>query len=150
MAGLSNIERTDLEMLHIIKKACGQEEYTSAVQIAAELGIFATDDDPRGARRVVPRLSWMKRYGMLFTVDPQNVNRDSKDGKLWGITAAGSRLMEGRLRKNLADAIEADDPGSHLLMMRKLSQRTIVNGDQTTAAAVRREYLHHNAQRVRW
>jgi hypothetical protein len=146
MAGLSNIERTDLEMLHIIKKACGQEEYTSAVQIAAELGIFATDDDPRGARRVVPRLSWMKRYGMLFTVDPQNVNRDSK-GKLWGITAAGSRLMDGRLRQSLVDAIEGDDPGAHLLLMRRLSQRAVVHGDAATSAAVRREYVHNAAQR---
>lgn len=143
MAGLSNLDRTDLELLHVIKKACGSESYVSGADIAAELGIVS-DGRRSGAGRVVPRLSWMERYGLLVKHRPWDGS-----GTVWGISAAGARLMEGRLNQAVSDAIERDNPGVQLLMMRRLSQRAVVSGDAATSAALRREFAHNNAQRPR-
>lgn len=142
MTGLSNIDRTDLELLHVIRKVGGSRGFASGADIATELGIIA-DGRRTGAGRVSSRLSWMQRYGMLYK------SANDKNGALWGISVAGERLMEGRLNQAVSDAIERDNPGAQLLMMRRLTQRAVVSGDAATSAALRREYQHNAAQRPR-
>lgn len=142
---LRNIDRTDLEMLHIIQEAIGPEGYASSEDIANVIGLG--DSRTRSAAgRVSSRLSWMGRYGLVERIDPQIVGRKRTEA-LWAITEAGRRIMSGRLRKNVQDAIDAEDPGAQLLMMRRLMQRGYVEGDSTTATTLRREYLHNVAQR---
>lgn len=142
---LSNLDRTDLEMLHIIRKACNGDLFVSGEDIAAELGIVS-DGTRTGAGRVGPRLSWMARFGMLHKTKPSDLGREGK-GVLWGITDAGERLMSGKLSTATENAIERDDPGAQLLIMRRLTQRAIVHGDEATAVALRREFEHNRAQR---
>jgi hypothetical protein len=142
---LRNIDRTDLEMLHIIQEAIGPEGYASSEDIAGVIGLGASRARSAGGR-VSSRLSWMARYGQVERIDPQMVGRKRTEA-LWVITAAGRRIMSGKLRKNVQDAIDTEDPGAQVLMMRRLMQRGYVSGDDTTATTLRREYLHHAAQR---
>jgi len=134
---LSNASRTDLEMLHIIQEATGPDDWATSDDIAAVLGISSTKTRSR-AGRVAPRLSWMARFGLIRRVEV------SDGGKGWQITDAGRTIMSGKLRKPVSDALDASTPGDDVLFMRKLMQR---QRDDTAAVTIRREYLHHVAQR---
>jgi hypothetical protein len=140
MATLRNVDRTDLEMLFIIRKAYLGESFATSEDIAEELGM-GPRNGRSGSGRVATRLSWMVRYGLLRRVEV------SDGRKAWQITDGGERLMDGKLSQATVNAIESSDPGDQMLMMRRLTQRGYVHGDDTTAVALRREYEHNAAQR---
>jgi hypothetical protein len=142
---LSNLDRTDLEMLHIIAEASDGDGIAASADIADVLGI-GRKNGTSPAGRVAPRMSWMCRLRFVERVSA--TERPDAKSALWRITEAGRRLMNGKLSATVASAIERDDPGSQLLMMRRLTQRTLVRGDGVTAAALRREYEHNRAQRL--
>jgi hypothetical protein len=141
---LSNLDRTDLEMLHIIAEASDTDGVASSEDIADVLGI-GRKNGTSPAGRVAPRMSWMRRMGFIERVSA--TERPDAKSALWRITDPGRRLMVGKLSATVANAIEKDDPGAQLLIMRKLMQRSYVSGDEVTSAAVRREYEHNRAQR---
>lgn len=145
MASLRNVDYTDREMLHIIARVADSDGIATADDIADVLDI-GSKDGRSPASRVSPRLSWMRRYGFIDRVDHKAVNRPSLPS-LWIITSIGDQLMHGEITKAVENAIDKNAPGTQLLIMRRLMQRSYVSGSSSVAAAVRREYEHSRAQR---
>jgi hypothetical protein len=141
---LSNLDRTDLEMLHIIAEASDADGIASSADIADVLGI-GRKNGTSPAGRCAPRLSRMRMLGQIERVSASE--RPDTKLALWRITEGGRALMNGKLSQAVASAIEKGDSGSQLLMMRRLTQAAMVFGDDVTASAVRREYQHNAAQR---
>lgn len=141
MASLRNEDYTDRELLHVIDRAAVLDGYASTDDIADVLGV--SDNGNSRAARISPRLSWMKRYGFIESVDGSDLEREVK-GKLWRVTDIGRQLMGGRLNKSVEGAVQRADPGTALLLMRRL---TANREPDSVAAALRREYQHNSARR---
>lgn len=118
--------------------------YVLAKDVADKMG-FRNGDE----RAVVSRLIWMKRLGYLDRIDPRQLGLPSSDAPRYVITPRGKALMGGKISATLQKALDRADPGTELLLMEDLTKQAYVNGDDVTAAAYRRQYLHTAAQRVR-
>lgn len=146
MAGVSNTDRTDREMLLLIVRVLDEDGVASSEDVAEALGLGEKNGlSPAG--RVASRLSWMARFGFIERIDPHQLGRSLKPS-LWILTPVGERLIEGKLTKAVESALDSADSGSHLLIMRRLVQRAYVDASYSTAVAVRREYQHNAAQRI--
>lgn len=146
MARLRNIDYTDREMLFVIARVADENGIASSLDIANALDIGRNGKlSPAG--RVAARLSWMRRYGFVERVDPKSVNRPTQPS-LWIMTAVGAQMIRGQLKKSLIEAIDKNDVGTQLLIMRRLLQASHMVGSPSVDAAVRREYLH-NAEQIR-
>lgn len=137
-----NIDYSDRELLMAIWSIGGNEGATTD-QIAVKLGI--TSNGHNRAQRIAPRLAWMKRYGFLDRLGPDDQVTSSTP---WVLTSIGEQLMGGRLSKITQRALESMDPGTHILAMRVLSQQAYVNASQEAATAIRREWDHQRARRI--
>lgn len=146
MARLRNIDYTDREMLFIIARVADENGIASSLDIANALDI-GDNGKLSPAGRVAARLSWMRRYGFVYKVDPKSVNRPTQPA-LWIMTEVGLQMIRGQLKKSLIDAIDKNDVGTQLLIMRRLLQASHMVGSPSVDAAVRREYLH-NAEQIR-
>ena len=142
---LRNEDYTDRELLHVIE-AAALGGYASTDDIAEALGV--SDNGHSKASRISPRLSWMARYGFIESVDATSLDgqadRGGYHGKLWTITPVGRALMGGRLTKPVERTLQMADPGTALLLMRRL---TANRAPDSVAAALRREYQHNSAKR---
>lgn len=133
-------------MLHIIHKACSQDGWATSDDIAAEIGLG--DNGRSRAGRVAPRLSVMARLGLIDKLGPGEMSSGNKH-VMWSVSTAGEQLMHGHLNKPVTTAIDGMEPGAQLLMMRRLMQRGYISGDEPVAEALRREFEHNRAQRLR-
>ncbi len=139
---LRNEDYTDRELLHLIADCADAEGIATSEDIAAALG-YGSTNGVKPATKVVTRLAWMTRFGMLARVELQKGQKGSR----WILTDLGRALMGGRLRKTVEDALDTLDPGSAVLTMRHLTRRAYVEAQEEVATAVRREYLHQSAKR---
>lgn len=139
---LRNSDYSDRELLHIIADAAGADGLASSDDIAAALG-YSDNGQPR-SRLVAPRLSWMARYGFIERVEPEPTSDRDPRYRYWVLTNVGRALMGGRLSMRVQEALERADPGTTLLLMRRLSS---AEHSQAVADALRREYQHNSARR---
>lgn len=142
MASLRNIDRTDLEMLHIILDCKDDEDIIASADVADYLGVKAKNGrSPAG--RVSTRLAYMARIGQLERLDPRLWGRHRKEA-IWRITDFGYELLNGKLPQAVETQIQNGTAGKRVLMMQRLSQR-LASTDEATA--LRRQWQHDEARR---
>lgn len=142
---LRNIDYSDREMLLVIQQVLTDQGIAFSLDVADALDVKPLNGrSPAG--RVSSRLAWMARLGQLERLDPRDYGRLKKEA-CWRITELGDRLLRGRLTVAAARVIESGDVGSHILMMRALSNRAFVRADESSASALRREWQYNAAQR---
>lgn len=146
---LRNIDFTDRELLFIMDEVADENGLVHPEDVADRLGIEDTDGKRTPAGTVSNRLSWMRRYGLTDRVLPQQIGLPKSERARYIITSAGRALMGGRITSAMLKELEKGDPGTELLLMREVSRRAYVNGSVTTAAAVRREWMHNAAMRAK-
>jgi len=89
------------------------------------------------AKDVTPRLSWMRRYGMLDF---------DQSKRMWRLTPGAERVMEARLRASQARTIEALPDEAMVEVMANVASRYHL-ADPMTAHLLRREFLFGTAAR---
>ena len=118
----------DLDLLLKLEAEGNAEGWLDTQTMAESLGF-------EEAAKLAPRLSWMRRYGML-EYDPK--------GRLWRLTAGASRVTEARLRASQASVIERLPDESLVEVMAGVATRYRL-GDPMVATMLRREFLFGTA-----
>lgn len=139
-----NVDYSDRELL-INVYAVARDVGATTAEIAVKLGITA--NGKKGitpSKKIGSRLGWMRTFGFLARVKAERGKEP-----VWLVTEAGQLLIQGQLSKAVQTALDKMDDGSQLLLMRALTRRAYVEASQETATAIRREYQHQVAQRVR-
>lgn len=131
-------EFSDLELLAALIEHADDEGQISSAELADALGLSGLKH-PR--RNVAIRLSWLKRYGVLY--------RDETTQK-WGLTPVGETLINGNLRAAERRLLEGLDQGKLYAVIREVS-RSMVEAHDEAATMAARQWRHGMAQRkARW
>ena len=126
--GASLYEFRDLDLMHKISA----EGTLQTEELAESLGLGRDHNANVGIR-----LAWMRRFGM--------VRRDPKRG-LWGLSRAGERVVEARLRAAALDELQALPEEAMVATMASVVSRYRLL-DATTAAMLRREFMFGTQRR---
>ena len=141
---LRNEDLSDRELLHLINDVADEQGLVVAEDVATALDM--RDGDQRAAHT---RISWMKRLGYLERIDSRELGGKANGSPRYILTEEGRMLMKGKINATVQKALANADPGTELLLMREIGQRGFVDASQTTATAVRRQWLNMAAKRPR-
>lgn len=133
---LTNFDRSDRELLHIVHDNADPDGWASSQAVAEAMNM---DRDRQERSSVGSRMGWMARYDFL--------ERHPDEDHTFRLTEVGNDLKDGRLSKGLEQSLGRMNLGQAVLIVRSVIQNQYVNGAQPVADAVRREYLHNAAQR---
>jgi hypothetical protein len=144
VANLTNADHSDLELLHLIDDIAKRDRngYVLADDVIEALSLNGN------GRTAVSRMAWMNRLGYLDKIEASTLDVAPGDRRpRYLITDEGRALIVGRLNAAVQKALAKADPGTSLLVMREIAERSYVNGSRATANATRRQWLHTAAKR---
>ena len=129
-------EFSDPELLASFVEHADEEGQISSTELADALGLSGLKH-PR--QNVAIRLSWLKRYGVLY--------RDEKTHK-WGLTREGQALLNGNLRATERRALEGLDQARLYAVVQEVS-RSMLSAHDEAATMAARQWRYSLAQRKR-
>lgn len=139
MASFRVIDRSDREMLLLVKTCANSDGIATSDAIAKALGLSANGRSPRAM--IGSRLSWMVRFGQL-----DKVGYTQKEGSQWMLTGLGEDLLQGHVPTAVLRALQGR-PGQKVTIMRELAKSGYVNSTVSEGHALRREWIYGMAQR---
>lgn len=144
---LRNEVLSDRELLHLINDIADQDPrgHVQADDVVDSLKFNQNGD--RSA--VTSRMAWMARFGFLSRIEPRELGLPATAKTRYVITPEGRALMGGRINATMQKALEKADAGTGLLILREVAERSYVNGSQTAANGLRRQWQHTAAKRGR-
>lgn len=129
-------EFSDPELLAALVEHSDERGQISSLELADSLGLSGLKH-PR--QNVAIRLSWLKRYGVLY--------RDDKTHK-WGLTPIGETLVNGNLRAAERRLLESLDQDKLYAVVREVS-RSMLDAHDEAATMAARQWRYGLAQRKR-
>jgi hypothetical protein len=121
----------DLDLLLKLDAEGDHEGWVETELLARTMGLNLNGDRQLRDTGIGPRLSWMRRYGML--------ERNSETG-MWRLTPGAERVIRARLKAAQARSLEALPDGAMVEVMANVTHRYRF-GDQMMAQMLRREFL---------
>lgn len=120
-------EFRDLDLMLRLREISDSDGWATSAEMAEALG-FADD----GASAIAPRLSWMRRYGMLAFDD---------EGHRWRLSAGGERVTKAQLSAAGKRTIEAVPDDAIIEVVSHVASRYRL-GDPLHANLLRREFMY--------
>jgi hypothetical protein len=130
---------SDRELLFALEEHADSDGLVTSAALAEGLGLAASGTLKNPTQNVAIRLSWLKRYGVVY----REVGR-------WGLTQVGYRLMHGSLRAAERRALEdIDDERMYAVMQAISSSFTRIHDEAATMAARHWRYTLAERKRTR-
>src|SRR4051812_18305718 len=139
---LRNEDYTDRELLHVVDDVTTEDGWADTAELADRLGLNSNG----GRRYVGARMSWMVRYKFCERAKPKK--DATKQDARYRLTRHGRALIQGDLDTDTEAKLEDLSPGERVLVMRVIAREGFSSANPATDM-LRREYLHHYAQRKR-
>lgn len=140
MATLKLEDFSDRELLWALEDHADGDGTVSSVALAEGLGLKQGPNDfKRPAQNVAIRLSWLKRYGVVY--------RDA-DTMRWGLTTVGQSLLHGKLTAAEARALRDMNPEKLLVVMQEIGG-VMKTAKAEAAKMAERDWRYTLAQRKR-
>lgn len=128
-------EFSDRELLFALEEFSDDEGLATSQAIADGLGFQPQPGLRHPHQNIAVRLGWLKRYGVVH-----------REGKRWGLTEVGYRLMHGTLRASERKVLDNLDGDRLYAVMQEIGAHMITTGDEA-ATMVHRSWRHSMAQR---
>lgn len=132
-------EFSDRELLFAFEEHADAEGTITSHELADGLGLVASDGLKHPHQNVAVRLSWLKRYGVLYR-DPATAR--------WGLTPAGHRVIHGGLKAGQKRALTEFDEDA-LFAAVELMGRRMVDAHSEAATMAQRQWRYSLAERKR-
>lgn len=132
-------EFSDRELLFAFEEHADADGTITSRELADGLGFEPTDSLKHPQQNIAIRLSWLKRYGVVY--------RDADSGR-WGLTQVGYRVLHGGLRARDTKALETLNEDALMAAVELMGRRMLtVNSESATMA--QRQWRYSLAQRKR-
>lgn len=128
-------EFSDRELLFALEEFADDEGMATSQAIADGLGFQPSPGLQHPHQNIAIRLSWLKRYGIVI-----------REGRRWGLTDTGHRLMHGRLRASERRVLDNLDGDRLYAVMQEIGSHMLTTEDEA-ATMVHRAWRHSMAQR---
>jgi hypothetical protein len=127
----------DLDLLLKLAAEANEEGWIETEYLAQAMGFNLNGDRSIRDTGIGPRLSWMRRYGMI--------ERHQETG-MWRLTNGAERVIAARLKAAQARTLEALPDEAMVEVMANVTHRYRF-GDSMMANLLRREFLFGTAPR---